>query len=554
MPKTLKEMWPPALIVLLLCVGLLQAGLAPIYPDEIAYKIFFERYFISGGYKQSVTPFCDNFLMRPGLALLPAAWFWSGISWLGSGWFSYRLVPYAGLGAIFVVLARTNIRHGNRNFLPLLLPITMGPALYGLLLLRPEITILTLCAILYALAELMLAMHRARDLYTYALAVLLVFCLAVYIHPKALYLLATVGTLAFATSSNLQKPLQRVTYLAGFMLGAVLITLTALKLLVPQFLECKSLPVIEQKIERIMGLQAVNPLDLVNNREQFLTAMTLAIKSRLWRDTINRFEYQNEYQINYLPAKDSLSWFDMAANTGIIAIFVILLLYITTKSRACFLQLTEPTEKKRFALVFSIAAALFIPFLLNLTRAFYDESFLFGSILIVAGLLRSFKVPRYDGDIPFARKLFHVLAIGISALCLLCSYFDFTVPLLQGYQGPSLSYKTDKEKIGEEIQRALDAAAVLPADSLIVDDLTYDAVREHPIVLPVTYLLIAERAAKGAMNMYAEKYHASFGIIRCSILNQEIKKVVSFKTLAVLDYTPPMNGDAPDGVCLFRFM
>lgn len=56
------SLWIMALLLLAIT---LVASLLPIYPDEVAYKIFLERYFINGGFKQTVTPYPFHLTSNP---------------------------------------------------------------------------------------------------------------------------------------------------------------------------------------------------------------------------------------------------------------------------------------------------------------------------------------------------------------------------------------------------------------------------------------------------------------------------------------------------------
>jgi hypothetical protein len=545
-----KAAWLPALVILFLGLGLYQTKFTPIYSDEVAYKIFLERFFINGGFKQSVTPFCDNFLMRPGVVLLPAAWFWSIISWLGSDWFSYRLAPYVGLGIIFTVLIRTNIRRGHNSFWPLLLLVTMGPALYGYILLRPEIIITALCVVLYALFEVMLKTRHQRVLYLLGCAVLLIYSLAAYVHPKALYLIAVVITIFITTSLSISKLPLRFVYLSFFLFGAGLITSTALQLHVPMFLQCKSLPEIERTIETVMGEQAVNPLDLAQNPQKFIENMGTALGYSSWQKTAARLTYQRVHQGALYPPKQQLSWLDVMADMGILIVLSTLFFSIIFQLRACFLHIQEPLEKRRLIVVASVAASLLVPFLFNLTKHFYEESFLLGSLMIISVLLWSFDVRQQFPYHKYLKNLFPLGMLAVSLLCIVCSYNDFTRPLVQGYEGSSISYKTDMDQLGRNIRHTLEAASVPSEAHLVVDDLTYDAVRQYPVVLPITYLLIVQKTP-GAMRLFMDKYQARYGITSCYNLNRLFAKEVPVDTLAVVDYTPVSEG-IPPGICLFK--
>jgi hypothetical protein len=130
---------------------------------------------------------------------------------------------------------------------------------------------------------------------------------------------------------------------------------------------------------------------------------------------------------------------------------------------------------------------------------------------------------------------------------------DITPPLRQGYEGPGISYLTSRSQLQQAIRAALAKRRIPENASLIVDDLTYDAVRAHPLVLPATYLIMAA-SVPGAPGKYAQQYHADHGVMRCNFLKGGFASAASFELLQTL------SNDSPDlnhphernDICLFR--
>ena len=133
--------------------GLLTAIHIPLYIDEPTISTFWERTIINGGFRQNYYPNCDqSFLMQPPLLLMPAAATLSILGYFGENYYMYRIIPILGWFAILSFLYANGRRHQDQSFWPFLLILLVGPTLYSLVILRPEIFILTFSVLLYFLA------------------------------------------------------------------------------------------------------------------------------------------------------------------------------------------------------------------------------------------------------------------------------------------------------------------------------------------------------------------------------------------------------------------
>src|ERR1035437_5353409 len=147
-------------LVLVIC----QARLLPIYPDEVAYKIFLERFFLNGEVKQSLTPYCmEGFRAHVPFPLLPAAVAWSALQTLGIGGMSFRLVPLVALGGTIGLLVLNGLRRGDAGIWRPLLLLGLGPALYGLVILRPEILVIFTGVVLFFVNRAQIGRASCRE-------------------------------------------------------------------------------------------------------------------------------------------------------------------------------------------------------------------------------------------------------------------------------------------------------------------------------------------------------------------------------------------------------
>ncbi len=597
MMRIIKQSLPSFLVLSVILIAIGLTLFSPLYQDEFSYKLFLERFFINGGFKQSVTPFCpEGFLVRPGLLLIPAAAFWSVISQFGSDWFSYRIIPYVGLFTIYIVLIIHNLRKGSLDFWPLLLLMTMGPVLYGFVMLRPEILIITVCVCLFVIARCMLLTRKSSVIYIYSFVMLLLFSLITYVHPKALYLFLVLAVSFVMAAAKLKKRIHRIFYVLIFMIATLLIIRASLDMHNKQFLSCGSVSGIAQN----MGKQAVNPMDLFRAPEQFKEELSLSYREHITRDTFDRMWFQKSYQSNFLPEKESTNIFDSLADALIETTVIFFIFYVLWKLIACFCFLKGDEERKQFYLIVSIMISLFVPFAFNITESFYEISFFVCSLMVVGLLLWPFeaafrwpskineaekkrlyflsalflsffipfilnitkhyykislllfvvmvlaaflwplklmfpgtsKIAAYDKFKPLLSAGFYCYMLITAVLCLALVYCNFTKEFLAGYEGPSQSFWTDRNALDVKIQRALQDEHIAPTEPMIMDDLTYDAVKKHPIVMPVQYLLIV---SPDEIKTSLDHYHVRYGVMGESMYGK-FTAMTPVKTIATIQY------------------
>ncbi|HEU5047689.1 MAG TPA: hypothetical protein VFT64_07590 [Rickettsiales bacterium] len=537
--------------ILAVAIGL--TCFSPLYPDEFAYKIFLERYFINGGFKQSVLPFCPSgFLVRPGALLVPAAMFWAVISHLGDTWISYRFLPYIGLAFLYGVLIWHNLIRGNQTFWPLLLFSVLGPMLYGITMLRPEILILASCMALYAMAVHMLSQQGVR-LYIYAGTQLIIFSFIAFVHPKALYLSVLVIAAIILASANIRRLSTRILYIMlflGLLFGLIHATI---QLHEAGFLSCASIP----NIKGSMEAQAANPLDLLKKPDVFFSNLYTAMRWSLLEQSLQRMMFHPPYQVGYLPPLNG--YFDSLENVLIVGALLALVSYIIIKLCACLFYLKFPADRKQLYLVISVMISLFAPFFLSIVKHFYEVAFFTCSLMIVAVLLWPFYVQaeilkgryaKFSTLLSISMPIYMIVAAILGAWL---AYHDFTVEFRKGYEGPSQSYMTDRNVLSKKIRQVLTDQQIPVTAPMIIDDITYDAVKYHPVVVPVTYLMLGLGFMPKAVEDSLATYNVHYGIISCSLYDM-LKSLLLSKEIMKLPYTKEVYkiGLIQTTLCLFR--
>ena len=352
-------------------------------------------------------------------------------------------------------------------------------------------------------------------------------------------------------SAQIKNIAHKICYVVLFIVGTLWITQNAIGLHQLQFMSCKSQPNIEHTIT---NTQSVNPIDLFKNPVQFTEEMKLAFSKSALQNTADRMSFQIHYQIGYLPDKIANRGLDIWANFFIQATVIGFIFYIILKSIACLLFLKAKQERKHFYLVMALSLSLLTPFLLNITKHFYEIAFFICALMIVATLLWPFKIINYRAHVKYFWITLSVYMISVSALCIALDYNNFTLKFLQGYAGPSISFSSERKILAEEISKALLDAQVAQTEPLIVDDLTYETVKNHPIVVPVTYLTLA--APPSVVSFYLDMFHVHYGVTQCVTSNGVLKHFVSTKNLVTIKYAKPFNSQSVEdtNICLFKVM
>lgn len=469
------------LLVLLIC----QACLLPIYPDEVAYKIFLERFFLNGEVKQSVTPFCmEGFRAHVPLPLLPAAVAWSALQTLGIGWMSFRLVPLVALGGTIGLLVINGLRRGDAGIWRPLLLLGLGPALYGLVILRPEILVIFAGVILFFVNRALASQRCVGAVVALILLNAAIFCAIAYVHPKALYLAPLVLLGMILGCLNLATALQRWGLLAVGLTLMVGLVSSALSLHRLQFLVCPEVPAIQSDING----QSVNLLAVFSDPKKFSETLQTAFSRETWSKTIEGLQFQTSYEVNYLPPVQKLDGTTNWVNGLILIIFAIALAYIILKILRVGMRRSW-AERKELALICALAAAFLFPAVANLTRHWYETSFLVGAVAVIAALLYPIKTStRPLGPAPqIANGITGTVLVIGAALSFLATRTYLSEPLNAGFVGASAFVKADPGAVSRVVASTVAKFKIDPSQPIIIDDMTYGPLRSHPIVVPITY-------------------------------------------------------------------
>lgn len=536
--------------VIVIALGLFLWGLwgafhAPIYPDEVAYRLFLERFFVADGLKQSVTPYCaEGFLVAPPTLLLPAAATWSLLSFFGGGYWSYRIVPAVCWLIIFASLYWHGRRHGSQSFWLLLLLLLPGPSIYSLILLRPEIVLLMLGVLIYVWGSNQILSSRFIPVLLSALLIGFIYSLALYMHPKIVYLAPALVLALSLRFRDLPTAPMRFTFLvAGYMLIGGLV-LSAIWLHKLQYTSCAAYPALAET----MNMQAVNPLQFFSAPIQFFVKLKEAFSPSLWALTAERLSYWSEYQVAFLPGT-------VAATSTLVIIRCVVVIAFTLVVVTSFVSQiktlsNKPTRSKFWPaiLLLTVGLGLIGPFLLNLKRHFYDVSLLASSIVVIACLTQTLLFEKNQSTSEFKRRVLKV-ALPFILLCMgilgTIMNVHFVKRFLAGYEGPSISIQKlpEQKRLAVRISQSLEKIGVANHEPLLIDDFTYDWVWEHPRLYPITYMTVHPSVVKDvAINLASYDIH--YGVVRCSYL-------ASIKPLVPVSVVETIRSPIIEDICVF---
>lgn len=532
--------------VIVCLITVLLTLLLPIYPDEIIFKIFNERYFLSHGLRQTMMPYCaSGFLLPPPNIFLPAAISWSTLSLLGTGLLSYRFLPIACLILIFMTLYFLD-RSNKNNSLTYALLITLGPTAYGISILRAEVFLLTSTIFLYALAIRFLQKIQKSEAIILMCFVFLLSSMIIFIHPKSIYLIPIAfSTMVIGAIFNF-KGLSRSLLIIFCTLLFGALALEAIQMYQSQLTNCQP----ASYMNSFLKAQAINLFDIFNDYTQFQDGVSRAFSIEIWQRVISQLTFKETYDIGFLPSAKT-TYLVKFINISIIGIF---LLSVTRLYSKVCCGLIKPNTHIHLAKYVLLATSLFcydFLFLTNLTKNFYDVALFVCSQSLIMGLISQISADETNSqEVNKFLKIFDyglsIALILIAAISLTLNIMFFSKPLLNGYRGPSISDEKTKNSIILTMPKFLAENKIDSLEPIIVDDLTYDALKEHPITIPITYLLLNDPikiAAVSALKQYKVKY----GVTLCSYTSE-----LTANHLATIDNSFQLKSGI--NICLFHYI
>jgi len=219
------------------------------------------------------------------------------VTLLGTGWVSYRILPLFLLISLIITLGVYSYRSGSKySWSPLLL-VTVGPAMFGLIVFRPEIFLITGAVFSFFIFRNLMSWPNRWQLVFATFITMLIFSILIYSHPKSLYLAPFYMLGYYYASRSVDTGRLRLLYLFSCVLLTVAIALSAVKMYNLQALSCPEYP----KMMESLNKRALNPLDLISSPSQFVESLKTLSGKELNIRALEQISFREQSDINYLP-------------------------------------------------------------------------------------------------------------------------------------------------------------------------------------------------------------------------------------------------------------
>lgn len=464
----------------------------PLYPDEIALRVQSARALVDGFVAYPVFPQCSASPTPIPWPLVPAALIIS--SWdMTFGWSFVRLVPCV-IALLAIITTSVHVQARGPRVAIGLLPIAfLGVAGSGLTMIRME-CFQILQAIACLVAYMATKSRRPRGIESPALIFLLIASLlSIFVHPQGLILIPIAVLLAGAIGVR-----------SGYLIGKLT------SILVVALLVAGTLGVvgrIEQPCDGAAAITRAMQVKTILGQDQagpFLQGIAPWINKL---DAYARnFTYNAVYPANHLPG---LSEADLSrrsvkgANFAIywISIANILLAICATSIAGVWVTRSLLSSETKLASRFLANLSygniyIFIAGISHILYLIYDVEGAFYRIYyfnMIFTILNVIVLANIRGK----KQLLLVPAvIGVVGLMFISTRFNttfFETEFAHGWTGPSLPVNGDWVATSQTVNKLADSCGI-PQDGsdLIVDDLTFSALRHHRHLIPITYVMLGD--------------------------------------------------------------
>jgi hypothetical protein len=493
----------------------------PLYPDEVALRISKARFLADGALEYSLLPQCLSNANVIPFIFRPVAYLFSNFDFYFD-WSIIREVPLAGVA--LAVGSSMILIYGRQVPAALLILAAgfIGVAGAGLVLFRMEVPLMfygAACVTGYALVRRNVVHPAVVCAYLVVSTLLALFAFS--FHVQGL-ILAPLGIL-LAAGFIMRQRSGSVVIFAGMSIACIVIGASAIS--TTPIVKCPEHP----NVERALDLMTLPGLA---NHEGFVGVQKyMASKLDNYRD---QFLIRQKYDVNYLPGvllnSDGRKTFFEILNSAIsFAVLLNLLVACGVFAYASVLTV-RPLISARYSLrdklnlvttapyvylLFATAGHLGL-FVVDIPTNFYRAFYIhFALVLINALALTGLKGIVRVGLWP----------IGVCSL-LLCILSGAAVrdeikpKFADGWSGPSISLDTNWDVVRLDVAR-LAGKCGIPAKEpgIIVDDMTFDAMKHHPHLMPITYIGLAynpEAPGEKKQPEFIRSLGATYVLARCA--------------------------------------
>jgi hypothetical protein len=148
----------------------------------------------------------------------------------------------------------------------------------------------------------------------------------------------------------------------------------------------------------------------------------------------------------------------------------------------------------------------------NFYRSFFINSL---SSIMVAIVLSRMSL----GRMRKITNIYFVFCGAVVLASLLVNVWWFAAKFRAGFEGPSISVENDWDAVNRDVMSlAQELGMDLSKGKIIVDDLTYDSLKEYPLLYPISYLAKSRNLAKLTSAEVIDLVRPNYAIVRCRTL------------------------------------
>ena len=522
-------------LLISLCLAIAIGAKLPIYPDEIATRILIERYFFSGHYKVSLTPYCsEGFLILQNGILLISAIFWSLLPKINLDYL-YRGFPvFIFLLTIAITFLKQKSIKEIRNPWFLLLGI-QGAGIYSFIIIRPEVFIAFFIAIIFCVGLHIIDLknnlpHRALICF-YCVIIFLVYALACFVHPKSLYLILPILVIYYFIFDKIGRANYLNLFISFILILTLFVAYESVALHSLSINSCKFFP----EIEKIMKAQGVNALQLFNDPQSFFSGFQNTISFDRLKRSLFQASFKKAYDINFLPPtpRNFFVCVVILVNYATLLFALFFSFYFFAKALIC------KVFDKRLVLLVSVLLVDICFFIFDTTKNWYNinlEVFIIGLIIFwQTNTTNNFYSKSRNVLFSFVKKLKLLILISI-LLSIVVNYFYVYKKFDKGFESVGFSADLNLNDFNSFIRANFSYEFENLQLPLIIDDLTYNSFFKHTRIYAVTYTTLFVNNLGVSNYTRSETLSAKFfenatfpiGITRCTYMPANsipIKKV-----------------------------
>lgn len=466
----------------------------PLYQDEVALRVLRGRFLVDGATDYGLFAQCASNIRTIASIFWPVAWLYAAFD-AAFGWAGVRALPVAvvlfALGIVLVQILGARVRAASL----VLLAGLIGVAGSGLVLSRMEAPTLLFGAVCLT-GYVLIRRPTVSPLVQVAFLVFatLVALFALFIHPQAMVFVPIILLLAGMMVVRSYPWWAR----ALACLSVACVAVAAVAAWDNTSLHCPEMPALESQFDQ-MGLPGLV-------QERGLSGVQANLQGKFARYAGN-FLFRKDYDVGYLPGIELASGrgalFRTFLNGAIWAIVLLNLLFACGVAIvAAYLSVRRAFRAGRrlheqwLSIAFAPSTFLFLASSSHLALFVYDTPTNFYRAFYIHFVLAAVNALALSGvGARFGRAVFAAGAVALVVCTLSVAVVrqDIRPKFLAGWEGPSISLRTEWSSVNADVQKVAarcDLGPDLPR--VVIDDMTYDGMKHHRHLLPLRWIVLGQ--------------------------------------------------------------